>query len=60
MNKKEQKKIDDFMASCREDDDGGEEYEQKPKVELDPARGRMSKPYVESCGSFCDNLDGIN
>lgn len=35
MNKKEQKKIDDFMASCREDDDGGEEYEQKPKVELD-------------------------
>ena len=28
--------------------------------ELDPARGRMSKPYVESCGSFCDNLDGIN
>ena len=23
------------MASCREDDDGGEEFEQKPKVELD-------------------------
>ena len=33
MKNKEQKKIDDFMASCREDD-GGEEYEQKPKVEL--------------------------
>jgi 3'-phosphoadenosine 5'-phosphosulfate sulfotransferase (PAPS reductase)/FAD synthetase len=28
--------------------------------ELDPSRGRMSKPYVESCGSFCDNLDGTD
>jgi len=25
--------------------------------ELDPSRGWELKPYVESCGSFCDNLD---
>ena len=35
MNKKQQTVLDDFMASCHEDNDGEASYEEKPTVVLD-------------------------
>tara|TARA_R110000824_G_scaffold55874_2_gene153553 strand:+ start:773 stop:1120 length:348 start_codon:yes stop_codon:yes gene_type:complete len=46
MNKKEQKILDDFMASCHEGNEGEVEFDQKPKVELD--RDSVHRLTVES------------
>ena len=42
-------------ATCITDRNGNRVY----LDELDPNRGWALKPYVEPCGSFCDDLDGV-
>jgi len=42
-------------ATCITDRNGNRVY----LDELDPNRGWELKPYVEPCGSFCDDLDGV-
>ena len=58
MNKKEQKKMDDFIALCDEGNGGEVEYDQKPKVELDrDAVHRLTvEAVVEGTNQFGDYI----